>query len=181
MSQYEGDESCHTNYQVVVIEECQGLLQRLVRWTDACFLGAFVNLRKETISFMASFRSHGITWPHWTDFDEILYLSFFSKTSGESSGSINMWHDVFMLPMDRTLWFNSAPVKRGWVTPTFFNVLHSTKTKRFAATSLRYSVLFKETVAAIMGEDPGEGNETFLCKQTSLALVYVKCSRPREL
>jgi hypothetical protein len=136
-----------TNYQVV-IEQWQGLHQRLVRWTDACFLGAFVNLQKDTISFIASFRPHGITWLHWTEFDEILYLSFFSKTSGESSCSINMWHDVFilpMLPMDRTLWFNSTPVKRSWVTPTFFYVLRSTKTKRFAATSLRYSVLFKET------------------------------------
>jgi hypothetical protein len=42
------------------------------------FLGAFAKLRKATISFVMSVRMEQLE-SHWTDFNEILYLGFFSK------------------------------------------------------------------------------------------------------
>ena len=51
----------------------------------AVFLGDFSKLRKATTSFVMSIRlyvcQHGTTRSHWTNFEEILYLSFFENAS----------------------------------------------------------------------------------------------------
>ena len=57
------------------------------------FLGALAKLLKETISFVMSvclsIRMEQLD-SHWTDFDEIFYLFFFSKVGQENLNFINI-------------------------------------------------------------------------------------------
>jgi hypothetical protein len=76
------------------IDECVKFYKHFGQYMNSRFyLGALAMVRKATVSLLRSVCLHGTTWLQLDGFDEIQYLTIFSKVCRENRSFLRIWKE----------------------------------------------------------------------------------------